>query len=429
MDQVIPGNALVVDKSMPFTQLSHFGNNFLTRFECAKLDSPVLNGMSLIDTPGVLSGEKQRLKRGYEFEEVIKWFADRVDMILVLFDVSKLDISDEFRRVLLALKGNDQKIHIILNKADQVTTPQLMRVYGALMWSLGKVIDTPEVSRVYIGSYWDGALRNVEMRSLFESEENDLYTALSQMPRGAATRKLNDLIKRARLARVLAFLLNHLRNKMPSFMGKSKEQKKLIDNLTNVYGEIAKERGLAMGDFPDPTMMREKLEKMDFTKFPKLDKKKMDNLEAMIHQELPQLLKMTSEEAAAAQAAEVAQLSVGASPFAVMKVDGQSEQSVYQNQWLVFPTVEDYAQEFESIGPNAAGKISGSQAKVKLEESKLPSKVLHAIWNLSDVDKDGFLSLSEFALAQHFIKMKLAGQDLPASLPPQMAPPPEANRA
>jgi hypothetical protein len=42
--------------------------------------------MSLIDTPGVLSGEKQRIKRGYEFEEVVKWFADRVDMILVLFD-------------------------------------------------------------------------------------------------------------------------------------------------------------------------------------------------------------------------------------------------------------------------------------------------------------------------------------------------------
>ena len=78
---MVPGNALVVDKSMPFTQLSHFGNNFLTRFECSKLDSPVLNGMSLIDTPGVLSGEKQRIKRrgpgalrpshsgGYEFEE------------------------------------------------------------------------------------------------------------------------------------------------------------------------------------------------------------------------------------------------------------------------------------------------------------------------------------------------------------------------
>jgi hypothetical protein len=26
-----------------------------------------------------------------------------------------------------------------------------MRVYGALMWSLGKVLNTPEVTRVYIG--------------------------------------------------------------------------------------------------------------------------------------------------------------------------------------------------------------------------------------------------------------------------------------
>ena len=167
-------------------------------------------------------------------------------------------------------------------QADRVTTPQLMRVYGALMWSLGKVIDTPEVSRVYIGTFWDEPLQNDEQRKLFESEENDLYTALAQMPRSAATRKLNDLIKRARLARVLAFLLNHLRNKMPSFMGKSKEQKRLIDNLPAVYQEIAKEKGLAMGDFPDPNMMKEKLEKMDFTKFPKLDKKTFGRCQANV---------------------------------------------------------------------------------------------------------------------------------------------------
>ena len=37
---------------------------------------------------------------------------------------------------------------------NQVNPQQLMRVYGALMWSLGKVFKTPEVSRVYISSFW-----------------------------------------------------------------------------------------------------------------------------------------------------------------------------------------------------------------------------------------------------------------------------------
>lgn len=34
------------------------------------------------------------------------------------------------------------------------------QVYGALMWSMGKVFDNPEVVRVYIGSFWDQPLRN-----------------------------------------------------------------------------------------------------------------------------------------------------------------------------------------------------------------------------------------------------------------------------
>jgi GTP-binding protein EngB required for normal cell division len=155
-DRIIPGNALAVDPAMPFTSLTRFGTEFLNKFQASMCKSPTLDKVYFVDSPGVLSGEKQKLGRAYDFTKVVEWFAQRPDMILLLFDAHKLDISDEFQSVIKACKGQDDKIRVVLNKADKVTSQQLMRVYGALMWSLGKVVQTPEVMRVYIGSFWDG---------------------------------------------------------------------------------------------------------------------------------------------------------------------------------------------------------------------------------------------------------------------------------
>uniref|UniRef100_A0A7S1AAX7 Uncharacterized protein n=1 Tax=Noctiluca scintillans TaxID=2966 RepID=A0A7S1AAX7_NOCSC len=411
-DSTTPGNALVVDTSLPFTQLAHFGNNFLARLEAARLPSPVLEGLTLIDTPGVLAGEKQRLKRGYDFEGVVKWFADRADMILLLFDVSKLDISDEFRRVIGACRGNDTKIHTILNKADGVNTQQLLRVYGALMWSLGKVLDTPEVCRVFVGSFWDEKLQHEHLRSLFEKEETDLYSRLSQLPRTVTIRKVNDLIKRARLARVHAILLDYLNSQMPSWFGQAKEQERLIANLLIVYKDISESKGLPLGDFPDPKIMQDRLSRLDFTTFKPINPRLLSLLENVLSAEIPELLRSVSDAQDDMALAKLPQLNASPSPFS---------DSSTTNHWMVAPDVSMYREEFEELA-NGAERLGGQQVRPKMLKSNLPSSVLHRIWNMADCDDDGMVTLEEYSLAMHLIQMKLDGYDLPVKLPDDMIP-------
>lgn len=84
--RLVKGNTLTVTPNLPFSSLSQFGSAFLNHFVGSSCDSPLLKRITFIDTPGVLSGEKQRINRTYDFGRVAKWFADRSDLILLLFD-------------------------------------------------------------------------------------------------------------------------------------------------------------------------------------------------------------------------------------------------------------------------------------------------------------------------------------------------------
>lgn len=293
---IIPGNALVVDPKKQFRPLSKFGNSFLNRLQCSLVNSPVLQGISIVDTPGILSGEKQRVDRGYDFTGVLEWFAERVDRIVLLFDAHKLDISDEFKRSIEALRGHDDKIRIVLNKADMIDHQQLMRVYGALMWSLGKVLQTPEVARVYIGSFWDQPLRYDVNRRLFDDEEQDLFKDMQSLPRNAALRKLNDLIKRARLAKVHAYIISELRKDMPSVFGKDSKKKELIKNLGQIYDKIQREHQISPGDFPDMKKMQENLANHDFSKFHALKPSLLETVDKMLAEDIATLMAMIPQE-------------------------------------------------------------------------------------------------------------------------------------
>lgn len=420
----IPGNALVVDPKKPFRKLNSFGNAFLNRFMCSQLPNQVLKSISIIDSPGILSGEKQRISRGYDFCQVLQWFAERVDRIILLFDAHKLDISDEFSEAIKAFRGQDDKIRVVLNKADQVDTQQLMRVYGALMWSLGKVINTPEVVRVYIGSFWAKPLQNTENRKLFEMEAQDLFRDIQSLPKNAALRKLNDLIKRARLAKVHAYIISHLKKEMPAMFGKEAKKKELISKLPEIFLQIQREHQISPGDFPEVKKMQQQLEMYDFSKFHAMKPKLIEGVDNMLANKIAPLMSLIRDEESSLPTQLVhggAFEGTSEGPFGQGYGEGAGE-GAGEDEWVVAKDKPIYDELFYTLSP-INGKISGVNAKREMVNSKLPNSVLGKIWKLADNDKDGMLDEEEFALAKHLIKIKLEGFELPNDLPLHLIPP------
>lgn len=414
-DRIIPGNALAADSSKPFTELTKFGMGFLNRFECAECKSPILDKVSFIDTPGVLSGEKQRIGRQYDFAEMVAWFADRCDRILLLFDAHKLDISDEFRMAIEAIRTQDEKIRVVLNKAD-MPTQRLMRVYGALMWSLGKVFNTPEVLRVFVGSFWDGVLANTENAELLACEEKDLLADLRSLPRNVAIRKLNEVIKRARRAKVHSLIVLHLKEQF-GYFGKDKKQKKLLENLRGEFDMISAKHNLPKGDFPNVNRFRENLSKFEIHKFPKMDKKILAQMDSVISQDMPKLMSLVPSHAGEEEAVSADAM---LNPF-----DVHSDRTNVIGGWAIDQgTKESFDVEFAKL-PQTQGRVSGANMRPVLLASGFDTAVLRDLWTVSDIDQDGWLDSDEFAVALFLIQSIKKGliKAPPSQLPDRLIPP------
>ena len=91
--------------------------------------------------------------------------------------------------------------------------------------------------------------------------------------------------------------------------------------------------------------------------------------------------------------------------------------------WSAFIGKADSDAVFRLLPGGQEGLVSGAGAKDVLLESGLDVGILRTIWDLADVDKDGFLDRDEFAVAMYLMQQSKAGKPLPTQLPPNVVPP------
>ncbi len=157
------GPALIGDPDMGFEALRQFGPTLIHHTQLKVRKDTNSPGFMMIDSPGMIDspvsqsgmpqglGGDSTMDRGYDFQGVVRWFAERADVVLLFFDPDKPGTTGETLNVLLhSLGGMDHKLLIVLNKADQFKKiHDFARAYGSLCWNLSKVIPRKDLPRIF----------------------------------------------------------------------------------------------------------------------------------------------------------------------------------------------------------------------------------------------------------------------------------------
>ncbi|XP_070552657.1 sarcalumenin-like [Ptychodera flava] len=300
----VEGIVLTADGARSFAALASFGKGFLERFLGHEYPRKLLEKITIIDTPGIIENRKQQ-ERGYPFNEVCQWFIDRADLIFVVFDPTKLDVGTELESVFKMLKGRESQIRIILNKADSIQPQELMRVYGALFWSLAPLINVTEPPRVYTGSFWSNPFKPNTYAELFQQEEISLLRDLRDVIENRLQNKIAYIRQHAISVRIHAllvdrFVLTFNQRKPNALFGDPEDVARDIIEYPNkyyIFKAVASKANVSKYDLPDPEDYKEFFSINAINSFQPIDQQcsyfsgcLMDHLESAISDKLPRLL-------------------------------------------------------------------------------------------------------------------------------------------
>ncbi|KAM6966904.1 sarcalumenin isoform 1-T1 [Tautogolabrus adspersus] len=234
----VEGIVMAADSSRSFSPLEKFGQNFLEKLIGIEMPHKLLERVTFVDTPGIIENRKQQ-ERGYPFNDVCQWFIDRADLIFVVFDPTKLDVGLELEMLFRQLKGRESQIRIILNKADNLVTQDLMRVYGALFWSLAPLINVTEPPRVYVSSFWPYDYAADTSRELFKREEISLLEDLNQVIENRMENKIAFIRQHGIRVRIHGLLVDRyvqtFKEKMSYFSDPELVFKEIVDDPDKFY--------------------------------------------------------------------------------------------------------------------------------------------------------------------------------------------------
>ncbi|CAJ1053208.1 uncharacterized protein LOC121604182 [Xyrichtys novacula] len=305
--RTIEGIVMAADSSRSFSPLEKFGQGFLERLVGIEMPHKLLERVTFVDTPGIIENRKQQ-ERGYPYNEVCQWFIDRADLIFLVFDPTKLDVGGELEMLFKQMKGRESQIRLILNKADSLSTQDLMRVYGALFWSMAPLVNVTEPPRVYVSSFWPLDYTADTNKELFIKEETSLLEDLNQVIENQIENKIAFIRQHGIRVRIHALLVDRYLQTYNDKLGWFSDPYEVFQDIVNdpdkyyIFKSILAKTNVSKFDLPDKEAYQDFFGVNPVSGFKQLSYHcswssgcLLDKIERAISHELPALLSSVSK--------------------------------------------------------------------------------------------------------------------------------------
>lgn len=304
----------------------------------------------------------------------------------------RLDIGSELEALFQQLRGKESQLRIILNKADSISEQQLMRVYGALFWSLAPLINVTEPPRIYVGSFWSEQFKSKANEDLFLSEEMSLLHDMSEVIKNRIGNKIAFLRQHAIRVRIHSLLVDSYvaayRRNSGMFGGGDEVAQEIVENPRKyfVYKTILAHPNVSEYDLPEPSDYHE-----FFQIHPLGDLKRisdfctymsgcaMEKLDAAISVDLPRILRKFQEaNGFEDEFAEDKQAcrggKCGAKEKQIEAESSSAEGGKKVNKYRKKPKAELVEEVEEVAEPSSSSKILADARSVQQTETKKPKK-------------------------------------------------------
>uniref|UniRef100_A0A5S6R2Q5 EH domain-containing protein n=1 Tax=Trichuris muris TaxID=70415 RepID=A0A5S6R2Q5_TRIMR len=414
--QAISMHTVVHDSTFPYQEIYRFGGEYLNKCVAAYCPCDLLRNMIIVDTPGIMTTDKINAHRNYDREAVLKYWIEKADKIVLVFDVFKLDFSEDMRDVISMISPYENKCLLVLNKSDQISWLQLQRAQDELTWSLGRSFLCRDLPFIHIGSFWNKPIKDDTMRYTFVSYEAKLLEQINRMSVDVHVRRFNEVVQRAKLAQAHALISRYLvRRFTPAQFLQRGFHRAFADRLNKkLYPKLVRKYELLECDLPPTSVVYRHVisEYYDVTKI-YVTRQQIETLNNFIKNDLKQLAKLLP-----------ADVLKGRYCMEMLQAP-RKEEIKKQSNWN---NVKHAAKEnnwhnkFLTLKPKR-GFLNWNQMKHLLNTTGLSVNTLTHIWSLADRNKDGRINEYEFYLVNWLIRSVMSGQHLPHELPKVLRPP------